>query len=329
MSLPLPLDASRRQAVLALSALGLAGFTGTAARAQGFPARSVTLMVPFPPGSATDAVARALAPQASKALGQPVVVENRPGAAGTMAASIVAQSNTPDGYTIAIAPASIFRVPHVQKVNYDPLRDLTYIMGFSAYTFSLVVSESLPVRTMAEFIAYARANPGKIQVGASGAGSTGHVVTFLLNKLAGIELTFVPFKGGSEVLQAFIGGHINAVIDGGWAQIEKQGKGRVLATFQEKRVPRLPEVPTAREAGFDLVASSPIGLVGPKGMDPRVVKVLHDAFRGALTDPAYRKFLDTYDLVDAYLPADEYQKLGARLWVEEKRNFDAIGFKGQ
>jgi tripartite-type tricarboxylate transporter receptor subunit TctC len=103
----------------------------------------------------------------------------------------------------------------------------------------------------------------------------------------------------------------------------------VLATFQEKRVPRLPEVPTAREAGFDLVASSPIGLVGPKGMDPRVVKVLHDAFRGALTDPAYRKFLDTYDLVDAYLPADEYQKLGARLWVEEKRNFDAIGFKGQ
>jgi len=327
--LPSPLDASRRQAVVALSALGLAGLTGTAAQAQGFPARSVTLMVPFPPGSATDAVARALAPQASKALGQPVVVENRPGAAGTMAASIVAQSNTPDGYAIAIAPASIFRVPHVQKVNYDPLRDLTYIMGFSAYTFSLVVSESLPVRTMAEFIAYAKANPGKIQVGASGSGSTGHVVTFLLNKLAGIDLTFVPFKGGSEVLQAFIGGHINAVIDGGWAQIEKQGKGRVVVTFQEKRVPRLPDVPTARETGFDLVASSPIGLVGPKGMDPRVVKVLHDAFRGALTDPTYRKFLDTYDLADAYLPADEYQKLGARLWVEEKRNFDAIGFKAQ
>jgi len=202
-------------------------------------------------------------------------------------------------------------------------------MGFSAYTFSLVVSESLPVRTMAEFVAWAKANPGKVQVGASGAGSTGHVVTFLLNKLAGIDLTFVPFKGGAEVLQAFVGGHINAVIDGGWAQIEKQGKGRVIVTFQDKRIPRLPEVPTAREAGFDLVATSPIGLVGPRGMDPRVVRTLHDAFRGALSDPAYRKFLDTYDLADAYLSADDYQKLGARLWVEEKRNFDAIGFKGQ
>ena len=324
-----PLDVSRRQACAALSVLGMAGLTGAGAQAQGFPTRTVTLMVPFPPGSATDAVARALAPQASKALGQPVVVENRPGAAGTMAASIVAQSNSPDGHTIAIAPASIFRVPHVQKVNYDPLRDLTYIMGFSAYTFSLVVPESSPWKTMADFIAFAKANPGRIQIGASGTGSTGHVVTHFLSLKTGAELTFVPFKGGSEVLQAFIGGHINAVIDGGWAQIETQGKGRVLVTFQDKRVPRLPDVPTAREAGFDLVASSPIGLVGPKGMDPRVVKVLHDAFRGALADPTYRKFLETYDLVDAYLPGDEYQKLGARLWVEEKRNFDALGFKAQ
>ena len=323
-----PAPSGRRQ-VLAAALATFAGAVASPARAQVFPNKPVTLMVPFPPGSATDAVARALGPQAAKALGQQVIVENRPGAAGTMAASIVAQSNNPDGYTIAIAPASIFRVPHVQKVNYDPLKDLTYIMGFSAYTFSLVVSESLPVRSMTEFVAYAKANPGRIQVGASGAGSTGHVVTFLLNKLAGIDLTFVPFKGGSEVLQAFVGGHINAVIDGGWAQIEKQGKGRVIVTFQERRIARLPDVPTAREAGFDLVASSPIGLVGPRGMDPRVVRTLHDAFRGALADPTYRKFLETYDLVDAYLPADEYQKLGARLWVDEKRNFDAIGFKGQ
>jgi tripartite-type tricarboxylate transporter receptor subunit TctC len=329
LSNPLSTCPAGRRRVLAAALATVAGAAVTPARAQAFPAKPVTMMVPFPPGSATDAVARALAPQAAKALGQQVIVENRPGAAGTMAASIVAQSNNPDGYTIAIAPASIFRVPHVQKVSYDPLKDLTYIMGFSAYTFSLVVAENLPIRTMPEFVAYAKANPGRIQVGASGAGSTGHVVTFLLNKLAGIDLTFVPFKGGSEVLQAFVGGHINAVIDGGWAQIEKQGKGRVIVTFQEKRIARLPDVPTAREAGYDLVASSPIGLVGPRGMDPRVVKVLHDAFRGALADPTYRKFLDTYDLVDAYLPADDYQKLGARLWVEEKRNFDAIGFKGQ
>lgn len=321
---------SRRQlmgAALALAGLGLCG--AAAAQTPAYPTRPVTLMVPFPPGSATDAIARAIAPVFSKNLGQPVVVENRPGAAGTMAAGMMAQSNNPDGYTLAIAPASLFRVPHLQKVGYDPIRDLTYILNFSGYTFSLVVPESSPWKTLPEFITYAKANPGKISVGASGSGSTGHVATFILGQKTGADLTFVPFKGGSEVLQAFVGGHINAVIDGGWAQIEKQGKGRVLVTFQEKRIPRLPNVPTAREAGYDIVANSPIGLVAPKGMDPKIVRIIHDAFKPALSDPAYRRHLETYDLEDAYMSGDEYFKLAQKIWVDEKKNFEALGMKAQ
>lgn len=308
----------------ALAGLGL----GAAAPAFGqaaWPARPVSVLCPFPPGSATDAIARALAPVVGKTLGQQAIIENRPGAAGTVATSVVAQSSTPDGYQLAIAPATIFKVPHLQKVPYDPLKDLTYIMNFSGYTFALVVPEASPWKTFDEFAAYAKANPGRIQVGTSGAGSTGHAATIKVAGKIGAEITHVPFKGGAEVLQAFVGGHINAVIDGGWAQVEKQGKGRVLLAFTEKRMGRLPNVPTALEAGIDHVARSPIGLVGPKGMDPKVVKTIHDAFRGALSDPTYRRYLETYDLEDAYLSGEDYFKLAQRMWVDERKILEAVG----
>ena len=299
----------------------------TLAQGQPFPSKPVTLLVPFPPGAATDAVARALAVPLAKQLGQQVVVENRAGAAGTLATAAMAQSSATDGHTVAIAPATIFRIPHLQKVPYDTMKDLTFIMNFSGYTFSLVLAESLGIKTVPEFINWAKANPGKVSIGASGSGSTGHIATHMLGQKSGTDLTFVPFKGGAEVLSAFVGGHINAVIDGGWAQIEKQGKGRVVMTFQDKRIPRLPNVPTARESGYDIVSISPIGLVGPKGMDPKAVKVWHDAMKAALADPAYKKLLELHDLEDAYMSGEDYQKLAARLWVDEKKNFEAIGMK--
>jgi len=246
-----------------------------------------------------------------------------------MAASLVAQSAATDGYTVAIAPATIFRVPHLQKVPYDTMKDLSFIMNFSGYTFSLVVAESTGIKSVPEFVAYDKANPGKVSIGASGSGSTGHIATHMLGQKSGTDLTFVPFKGGAEVLSAFVGGHINSVIDGGWAQIEKQGKGRVLMTFQEKRIPRLPNVPTARESGYDIVSISPIGLVGPKGMDPKAIRAWHDAMKASLSDPAYRKLLELHDLEDAYMSGDDYYKLAAKLWVDEKKNFDMIGMKPQ
>ena len=324
---------ARRAIVASLLALAAAGsglpIAAHAQPAATFPSKPVTLLVPFPPGAATDAVARALAVPLAKHLGQQVIVENRPGAAGTMATSMVAQSAATDGHTVAIAPATIFRVPHLQKVPYETMKDLTFIMNFSGYTFPLVVAESTGIKSVPEFVTYAKANPGKVSIGASGAGSTGHIATHMLGQKSGTDLTFVPFKGGAEVLSAFVGGHISAVIDGGWAQIEKQGKGRVLMTFQDKRIPRLPNVPTAREAGYDIVSISPIGLVGPKNMDPKAVRAWHDAMKASLADPAYRKLLELHDLEDAYLSGDDYRKLAQRLWVDEKKNFDMIGMKPQ
>jgi tripartite-type tricarboxylate transporter receptor subunit TctC len=325
-----PSSVVRRRLIAASGAMGsLAALPVARAQGSGFPSRAVTLMVPFPPGAATDAVARALAVPLAKHLGQQVVVENRAGASGTLTTQAVAQSSATDGHTVAIAPATIFRVPHLQKVPYDPMKDITYIMNFSGYTFSLVVLPDAPYKTFQEFVSFAKANPGKVMVGASGSGSTGHIATFTLAKAIGADITFVPFKGGAEVLAAFKGGHINAVIDGGWAQIEKAGGGRVLVTFGEKRIGRLPEVPTAREAGFDIVSRSPIGLVGPKNMDPKAVKGWHDAMKAALADPDYRKLLALHDLEDAYMSGEDFRKLGERLWVDEKKNFEAIGMKTQ
>lgn len=303
---------------LAAAAVGL-GAAGPAFAQAAYPTKAISLLVPFPPGSATDAIARALSVQVGQKLGQQVVVENRPGAAGTLASGIVAQSKNPDGYQIAIAPATLFKVPHMQKVPYEPLKDLTYIMGFSGYTFALVVPESSPWKTYQEFIAYAKANPGKINVGTSGAASTGHAATMRLVRQTGADLNHIPFKGGAEVLQAFIGGHINAVLDGGWAQVEKQAKGRVLLAFTAKRMPRLPNVPTALEVGIDHVARSPIGLVGPKGMDPKVVQTIHDAFKASLGDATYRRYLETYDLEDAYLSGADWYALAQRMWVDERK----------
>jgi len=320
---------TKRLLVGLLAALAAAPLLAQAPAAGAYPSRPITLLVPFPPGSATDAAVRALAPAAAKTLGQPVVVENRPGAGGTMAAGQLAQSGTPDGYTLAVAPATLFKVPHLQKVPYDPMTGLNYVMAFSAYTFALVVPEASPWKTWQEFAAYAKANPSKVNVGTTGTGSSGHVAIHLLGQKTGADLNFIPYKGGAEVLQAFVGGHINAVIDGGWAQVERQGKGRVLLAFTDKRLPRLPNVPTARESGIDMVANSPIGIVVPKGVDPKIQRTLHDAFKGALADPAYRKHLETFDLDDAYLSGEDYFKLASRLWVDEKRNLDALGLTGQ
>jgi tripartite-type tricarboxylate transporter receptor subunit TctC len=325
-------SSSKRTLFSLLAAVALAATGPVLAQAPAagaYPARAITLLVPFPPGSATDAAVRALAPAAGKTLGQPVLVENRPGAGGTLAAGQLALNGTPDGYTLAVAPATLFKVPHLQKVPYDPMTGLNYVMAFSAYTFALVVPEASPWKTWQEFAAYAKANPGKVNVGTTGTGSSGHVAIHMLAQKTGADLNFIPYKGGSEVLQAFVGGHINAVIDGGWAQVERQGKGRVLLAFTDKRLPRLPHVPTARESGIDLVANSPIGIVVPKGVDPKILRALHDAFKGALADPTYRKHLETFDLDDAYLSGEDYFKLASRLWVDEKRNLDALGLTGQ
>jgi tripartite-type tricarboxylate transporter receptor subunit TctC len=325
---PIPALASRaRRALCAGLALAAAGMAAPAmADADKYPNRPITVFVPFPAGSVTDSLLRAMAPSLSKTLGQQVIIDYRVGAGGTMAAATMAQSRQADGYQLALHAVTLFTVPHLQKVPYDPMKDLTFIAGLGSYTFGLTVPGNSPWKTLDDFVAAAKAAPTPRTVGATGTGSSGHSATVQLSRAAGIQLDYVPFKGGSEVLQSFMGGHITGVIDGNWAQAVTQGGGRALATFTDKR--RLPNVPTAREQGYDVFTYSPIGLVGPKGMDPKVVAKIQDAFKVALQDPAVQPVLDMHALEVRYVPSAEYRKVAERLFASERKNLEMLGLLG-
>ncbi len=318
---------SRRKALATLGGLGLLPALPSRARAQGaYPNRPITLVIPFPPGSTTDIPVRAMAGVASKLLGVSVVVENRPGATATLGPVSVAQNSPPDGYTVAIAPASLWRLPHMQKVTYDPMKDFTYIAGLAAYTYGVAVMTDKPWKTLAELVEYTRKNPGT-NMGGVGIGGSGHIGCFKLSKATGASFNYVPFKGGAEVSAAMQGNHIDGTTDGAWSQLVESGKARLLTLFVNKRAAKYPEVPTARELGHDIVVESPWGLAGPRGMDPAVVKRLQDAFLAAREDPAVRKQLEYWDLQPLSLDSTAFTALAARIFQAEKQNLEAINFK--
>jgi tripartite-type tricarboxylate transporter receptor subunit TctC len=299
----------------------------TAFAAGQFPTRPIEFWIPFPPGGPTDASLRILLAAASKELGQQVIPVNKPGAGATLAASVIAQSAAPDGHVIAMVAANIFRMPHLQKTPYDPVKDFTYIMGLTNYRYGIVVRADAKWKTLEEFLAYAKANPRKVNYGAVGIASSGHIAMEKLGKAAGAEMTFVPYKGGAEELTALMGGELDAVLDPGWGQYVTTGKLRPLAIVGESRFPRFKDVPTLKELGYDVTASSQVGIVGPKGMDPKVVKVLHDAFRKATQEPAYQKSLEVIDLEQVYLSSEEYTRFAAEQYERERRTVQQLNIK--
>ena len=292
---------------------------GGIAQAQQFPTRAVTLIVPWPPGGSTDIGMRALAAATEKHLGQPIVIENRPGAAGTLGPSNMAASARPDGYTVAQLPISVFRIPHIQKTAWDPGKDFTYIIHLTGYTFGAVVRADAPWKTFQELMDYARANPGKVNYGTPGAGSSLHITMEQIAIAKGLKWTQIPFKGVAESMNALLGGHIDVTADStGWAGAVNGGQARLLVTWGAKRTKNWPDVPILKEVGIDMVSNSPFGIGGPKGMDPAVVKVLHDAFKKALEDPEYVKTLEKFDQEPYYLGSADYAAL-AKKSIEEER----------
>jgi tripartite-type tricarboxylate transporter receptor subunit TctC len=288
------------------------------AQAQDFPTRPVTLIVPWPAGGSTDQVMRALAQATEKYLGQPIVVENRPGAAGTLGATAMVSAK-PDGYTITQIPITVFRNPHLGQVGYDPLTDLTYILGVSGYTFGVVVRADSPWNTWADLIAYAKANPGKLSYGTPGANTSLHVTMEDIAYRYGIKWTQVPFRGNADNMQAILGGHIQAAADAtGWGPHVDAGKLRLLATWGPQRTKRWPNAPTLKELGFDIVSTSPYGIAGPKGMDPKVARTLHDAFRKGMQDPIHMQAMDKYDQDLLYMSGEEYAKFARDTFVAER-----------
>lgn len=292
--------------------------------AQGFPARAITLICPWPPGGSTDQHLRKFAEIASKYVGQTIIVENRPGASGMLGPGTMAKTAQPDGYTLSQLPVSAYRVPHMQKVDWDPLKDFTYIIGITGYTFGVVVKTDSPFKTFRDLIEYARANPGRMSFGSTGTGTSPHLLMDEVGQKTGVTFLHVPFKGNADSTQAVMGGHVMAQSDAtGWGRHVDAGVFRLLVTFGEKRTKW--NAPTAKELGIDIVSYSPYGIVGPKGMDPKLVQFLHDAFKKTLDDPEHAKVLQFLDQVYWYKSSEDYAKWAAETFRAERATIERVG----
>ncbi|MFO1214347.1 MAG: tripartite tricarboxylate transporter substrate binding protein [Burkholderiaceae bacterium] len=303
---------------------------GGQAFAQAWPTRPITLIVPWPAGGSTDRHLRGLAELAAKHLGQNIIVENKPGGGGTSAVGTMALTAKPDGYTIAQFPLGMLRLPQMQKVQWNPLTDFSFIIGVTGYTFGVTVRADSPYKSFNDYIEAARKTPGKIDYGSTGIGTSPHLIMEELAENAKVDLVHVPFKGNADLTQALLGGHVMAQSDAtGWDKYVDGGQMRLLVTFGEQRTKRWPSVPTAKELGYGVVSTSPYGLVGPKGMDPAIVKTLHDAFKKAMDDPKHLELLAQLNQDPWYKSSDDYAKWARETFAKEKRLIDKLGLAGK
>ncbi len=266
------------------------------AAAQSWPAKPIRLLVGFAPGGGTDIVMRAIAPKLGELLGQPIVVENRAGASGTIAADLVAKS-PPDGYTLLAGHANSNAIaPHVlAKVPFDALTDFTPITYIGYVPNVLVVTPSLPAKSVEELIALAKAKPGTLTYASSGVGSTQHLAGALFNQITGTEMTHIPYKGSGQAVIDLVAGQVNANFDTMPPVLEqiKSGKLRALAISTPQRLAQLADVPTFDEKGirgFDV--TNWYSIMGPKGMPADMVMKIDAAVKKVLADPEVRAKLD-------------------------------------
>jgi tripartite-type tricarboxylate transporter receptor subunit TctC len=280
----------RRHLLLATVAILAAAIVP--AHAQPYPSRAIKIMVPWPAGGATDNVARVVAQKLSPLLGQPVVVENRAGATGTIGTLAVIQS-PPDGHTLLFMAASLHTFsPHLMKdMKFDTVADITPISISVQFPYVLTVNAESPYRSVNDLIKAAKAQPGKLAYGSFGIGSGPNIVTELFKQQTGTEILHVPYKGGSQVTAALLGGEIPFMIDSlpsPLGQI-KGGKLRALAVTGRERSPVVPEVPTLKESGVNIEAIIWLGLGGPPKMPPEIVAKLFDGMKQVARDPEVQK----------------------------------------
>jgi tripartite-type tricarboxylate transporter receptor subunit TctC len=309
---------------IAVCALGI--LPGVAL-AQAFPNKAITLICPWPVGGSSDLVLRSFAEAAGKQLGQPVIIENKPGASGTLGAVAMVGAR-PDGYTLTQTPITVFRLPHLQKVAFDPMKDITYLIGLTGYTFGVVVRADAPWKTFQELIDYAKANPGKLAYGTPGAGTSLHITMEEIAANLGIKLLHIPYKGAADNMQGLLGGHTMAMVDStGWAPQVDAGRARLLVTWGAERTKRWPTVPTLKDLGYNIVSVSPFGIGGPRGMDPAVTRTLHDAFRKAMDDPNYMKTLERYDQPVIYMSGEDYTAYAKRQFEQDRQMMEKLGLR--
>ena len=315
-----------RGLLLGMLALAAACLPGAPARAQNFPTKPVTLIVPWPAGGATDRHLRVLAEATSKHLGQPIIIDNKPGASGTLGGATMAATARPDGYTLAQLPITIFRLPYMQKVSFNPQTDFSFVIHVTGYTFGTAVMSDAPWKTWKDLLSYARANPHAIRYSTPGTGSTLHITMEQIALAEGIKWTQVPFRGEAESTAALLGKHVEAAASGaGLGSLVDAGNVRMLVMWTPERSARFPGVPTLVEEGQKIVSTSPYGLAGPKGMDPRIMKILHDAFKKGMEEPMHLKVLEELSQPNMYKNSEDYRAFTMQLITEQQELIQKLG----
>jgi len=281
--------------------------------AQAWPAKPIRIVVNFPPGGPTDQIPRAIASQLGEALGQPIVIENRPGAGGTIGAGMVAKS-APDGYTLLHTAANPIVIgAHLYKLDFDPLKDLEPVSPTALIALLLVVRPGLPVRSLAELLAYARANPGKLNFGSTGNGGAPHIAGEMLFRAAKIRAVHVPYKGATPELTALLGGEIDFAFDPGSAAPNiKAGRLHLLAVASSARSSIFPDTPTMAEAGTDVDADSVQGMYAPAGTPREIITRLNREIGRILQTAAMRDALRLFGAEVVVASPEEFARRNAR-----------------
>lgn len=287
-----------RRAIPAAALAGWAALRG-GARAQGatdWPSRPVRLIVPYPPGGPTDILARVVAQRLAQDLPQPVVVENRGGASGTIGAEAVARA-APDGATFLVNASAHVIVPHLQRVPFDALADFAPVTNIAAVPLILVVTNALPVRSVPELIAHARANPGRLSYASSSAGGSTHLAGELFKRLAGVDMQHVPYRGAGQALPDVVAGNTQLMFDSmaSSAGLVREGRLRALAVTTERRVAAFPELPTVAEAGPlpGYAMASWYAMWAPARTPPAILGRMQQAVAAALRTPEVAEKLAT------------------------------------
>ena len=312
---------NRRQILASLAAVGALSSMAAVHAQAAFPQKPITFVVPYLPGGTTDLVARVVGEHMAHTLGQPVVIENKPGAGGNIGMDVIAKAK-PDGYTIGFGAISTNALnPHIYKsMAFDPRKDFTAVSMLGYSTIVLEVAKSFPANTVQEFIAYIKAHPG-FQYGTAGAGTSMHLAGVMFAQMAGLDTVHIPYKGSVPGITDMLGGHLPSMFDNLPASLPhiQAGKLKALAVAGSERSPSLPNVPTIAESGLKGYAVDPwFGVYGPAKLDPAITAKLNAAVNQALNDPAVKGKLvqagftpkgSTAQAFDA-LTQSEYKRLG-------------------
>jgi tripartite-type tricarboxylate transporter receptor subunit TctC len=311
-----PLIGRRRflqAAAAGASSLGL----GRSPLAQDFPVRPLTLICPFAAGGSVDQYMRALSVAAFKHTGgQPILIDNKPGAGGLYSAGIASRAR-PDGYTLAMTSGSIFRAPWLEpKAGINPLTDFTYVIGMTSLEFCAVVRADSPFKDFADFM-----KAGKAKGMQYAAGDPTTAVPVLMKNVEekyGGQFQHIPYKSGADMVTALMGGHVPIVLDsvGSYVSNINAGKFRLLAALGTSRFTAWPDVPTAVEQGYDVVVSSPMGLIGPPALKAATVQSLHDIFRQAMREPEVERVLDLLNQPEWYRNSKDFEAYAQKTYQE-------------